>query len=362
MISNDHKKHHQMFQFHANEIGIWGIGCSALALLYESLKSTNPNQKIGYYDVKHKPENNEQEVNLNFNNIELKINQRIESHQISQFFNNADLLIVNGNHAVASKMILMLDGKKEFKPNETHLINTIALFYNEKTEKLAWQLHEANPKIELIVGTDHITINAFLNKFIESIKPVLSGLILTGGESSRMKQNKSLLVYHQEAQWFHLYKMLENKCNKTYISCTEKSAHLYNSYPVITDSLIGFGPLSGILSALLNLKNKAILVLACDLPLINLETIQQLIEERDQTKMATVFFNSETKFLEPLIAIYEPKALALMLAMLGQGYTCPRKMLLQNDIKTIKPKNPLTLKNVNFPDEKLQIEEMLKKL
>jgi len=253
-------------------------------------------------------------------------------------------------------------GKKEFKPNDALLEKTMAVFYNDETKTLARQLYEANQHIELIEGTVFSNINLYFQKFFQEQKPALNGLILTGGESTRMKQNKSLLVYHHEAQWLHLYNLLAKQCEKTFVSCAEKNESLYVEKPIITDNFIGYGPLSGILSALLTLKNKAILVLACDLPLINEDTIKYLILERDASKMATTFLNPESNFLEPLITIYEPKALHIMLTMLAQGYTCPRKMLMQNEVKIIHPKNPTALKNINFPEEKEQVLEMLKNI
>ena len=361
MISKDHKHHQQPnYQFHKNEIGIWGIGCTALGQLYINIKNANPSNSIAYYDVKHEAASNISNTWLNYNNVELHLNQAMAAHQVNQFFNNADLLIINGNHHVAKKMILILDGKKEFKPNEAHLEKTMAVFYNDETKTLAKQLHEANQQLELIEGTAFTNINLYFQKLIQEQIPAINGLILTGGESTRMKQNKSLLVYHHEVQWLHLYNLLASHCEKTFVSCAEKNASLYAEKPILTDTFIGYGPLSGILSALLNLKNKAILVLACDLPLINQDTIKQLIQERDPSKMATTFLNPESNFLEPLITIYEPKALHIMLTMLAQGYTCPRKMLMQNDIKIIHPKNPAALKNINLPEEKEQVLEMLK--
>jgi len=362
MISKDHKHQQQdTFQLHHNEIGIWGIGCTALNKLYEHFKTSNPTTKIGYYDIKHEVESDVIDVSLCCKNIELHLNQNLTEPQIKLFFNDADLLIINGNHHSASKMMLILDGKKEFKPNEIHLEKTVAIFYNAQTKAHAADLKIKGKNIELIEGTTLNTIDNYFKKLIAKQKGSINGLILTGGESSRMKQNKSLLVYHQQAQWLHLYDLLEGVCEKSFVSCTEKNAELFNQKPIIIDSLIGYGPLSGIISALLQLKNQALLVLACDLPLINAETINQLIEARDPSKMATTFLNPESKFLEPLITIYEPKALAIMLTMLSQGYTCPRKMLMQNDIKIIEPKNPMTLKNINFPEEREIVMEMIKK-
>jgi len=364
MISKEKSNHHHLTNkaTHLNEIGIWGIGCTALQQLYDIICQSNPNNKIGYYDVKHIEEPVNNYTSLNFKNVALQLQQNIESYQVSQFFNAADLVIVNGNHQHANNMILILDGKKAFKPNAEHLLKTTTIFYNLQTAVLAKELAAKNDKIELILGSDFETINQFIHKkHIQQNEASLIGLILTGGESTRMKQNKSLIVYHKEAQWLHLYHLLESKCAQTFISSSNKNAHLFEQKPIITDTLIDYGPLSGILSALLKFKNKAVLVLACDLPLLNETILNQLINERDSSKMATTFLNPDSNFLEPLITIYEPKALQIMLSMLAQGYTCPRKMLMQNDVKIIEPVAAYTLQNINHPEERDQILETLKK-
>lgn len=360
MISNEHKQHSKKYPLHKHEIGIWGIGCTALQELYDFVRDSNSNYIIGYFDIKHQAEVAASHTVLHHKLIHLQQNNQVNHPQISHFFNVADLLIINGNHEEATNMWLILNGKKEYKHDESKLAKTSFIFCNEKTKDIAVALKLQNPNIELILGTEWANLNEKVTFFLQSIKPTMNGLILTGGESTRMKQNKSLIVYHQQPQWLHLFYLLKNFCEETYISCTEKNANLYDQKNLIVDQLLGYGPLSGIISALLKFKDKAILVLACDLPLIDEATITHLIEERDASKMATTFFNEESGFLEPLITIYEPKALSIMLSMLAQGYSCPRKMLMQNDIKIINPKNTKTLKNINNAEEKEEILKMIK--
>jgi len=357
---NNHKNHHPNQNFARIEIGFWGIGCTAMQQLYTSLTEANTNYKIGFYDIKHE-EKLEAITTLNFNNVQLQLPQTISQYQINQFFNAADVVIINGNHHHSNNMWLILDGKKDFKPNDEHLEKTSIIFYNEQTKQLAKQLKEIHPSIQLISECQFDSIHQQLNALISKHIPTLSGIILTGGESTRMKENKSLIVYHKEPQWLHLYHLLNNYCEVTFVSCTEKNAELYDGKALLTDTFLGLGPLSGILTALRYFKNKAVLILACDLPLIDDDAISQLVEERDASKMATTFLNSESNFLEPLITIYEPKALPIMLTMMAQGYTCPRKMLMQNEIKVIHPKNATALKNINHPEEKNQILNMLLK-
>ena len=60
---------------------------------------------------------------------------------------------------------------------------------------------------------------------------------------------------------------------------------------------------------------------------------------------------------EPLITIWEPKSYGMMLALLAQGYSCPRKVLLNSDALSLTVPNPAALTNVNTPEELKAIED-----
>jgi molybdopterin-guanine dinucleotide biosynthesis protein A len=364
MISNvpNHKHHHRIPPIHPLEIGFWGVGCTALNHLYQQLIKQLPHLKIGYYDIKHHDVEASELSVIEQGHFHLRLNQPLQSHQIIAFFSPADLLIVNGNHSQANEMWLILDGKKPYKPSSENLSKTSHIFYNDTTKAEALKIAAENMHIHCVEGcSESDIINHLINKIKEKT-PALTGLILTGGNSTRMQQNKSMLIYHRQPQWLHLYDLMQSMGIETFISCTETNAPLFDQKPIIIDTLIGYGPLSGILSALLKNKNKAILVLACDLPLIDESILQELIAARDPSKVATAFFNEESGFLEPLIAIYEPRALPIMLQFLAQGYSCPRKMLMQSDILKVYTKNTQALSNVNFPEEREQIMKQLKNI
>ena len=56
------------------------------------------------------------------------------------------------------------------------------------------------------------------------------------------------------------------------------------------------------------------------------------------------------QFVEPLITIYEPKAYPVLLQYLAQGYSCPRKMLINSDVEIIEVDDSL-IRNINTPEE-----------
>ncbi len=188
----------------------------------------------------------------------------------------------------------------------------------------------------------------------------LNGLILTGGKSSRMGEDKSLIEYHSKPQSQHLYELVKEFLPNTYLSVREGQQFDYNG-DVIQDQLSTKGPINGILSAMKLYPNKAWLVLACDLPLISKKTIKQLVEARDPSKLATAFATEKTGLPEPLVAIWEYAALEpLNHHHLVEEKNCPRKFLLNNEIKIITPQDDLELYNANNPDEYKEAKAFLK--
>jgi molybdenum cofactor guanylyltransferase len=67
--------------------------------------------------------------------------------------------------------------------------------------------------------------------------------------------------------------------------------------------------------------------------------------------MKPAFLNPTSEFPEPLISIWEPKSYQTALSFLGQGISCPRKVLINSDTHLITVSNPTALMNVNTPDE-----------
>lgn len=182
-----------------------------------------------------------------------------------------------------------------------------------------------------------------------SKKAKLYGLILSGGKSTRMGNDKGLISYHGIPQREYLYQLLETICDKTFYSIRseqEEGLNIESNY--IIDKNEYRGPLNGILSAHKNYPDVAWLVLACDLPLLNQESLKELILQRDETKVATAYATTESGLPEPLVAIWEPQGLKKAIGyMETSGSSCPRKFLINSDVKLIFPKSDEVLYNAN---------------
>ena len=153
------------------------------------------------------------------------------------------------------------------------------------------------------------------------------GLVLSGGKSTRMGTDKGLIKYNGVPQREYLFDLLSEVCEETFVSLREEQkAELPTRMQTIIDLNEFKGPYNGLLSAHKKYPDAAWLVLACDLPLIDLDALKELISQRDNGKQATAFALKENPLPEPLCAIWEPHALVDSLSYLEAGNgTCPRK-------------------------------------
>lgn len=194
-------------------------------------------------------------------------------------------------------------------------------------------------------------------------KSGLYGLVLSGGKSTRMGEDKGLITYHGIPQRDYLYQLLNNICDETFMSIRpEQEDDFADDVNVVLDENIYRGPYNGLLSAHNAEPNIAWLVLACDLPLIDNKALEQLISQRNPNKIATAFATTKSKLPEPLCAIWEPKALSDSITYLeADNGTCPRKFLINSDVELVFPENDLVLMNANSKEDyKDALQHMIK--
>src|SRR5688572_27339763 len=178
----------------------------------------------------------------------------------------------------------------------------------------------------------------------------LNGLILAGGKSLRMGHDKSLIEYHNVSQREYLFNMLRNFCASVFTSCkiTHTVPVRFNPLP---DKFEFDSPLNGILTAFSHDSIAAWLTVPVDMPLIDVEIISYLLSKRDESKVATCFYDSDGKNPEPLIAIWEPRAHQLLQNFYQEGKISPRDFLRNHDTLIIEIPDRNALANINSPED-----------
>lgn len=190
----------------------------------------------------------------------------------------------------------------------------------------------------------------------------LYGLVVCGGKSTRMGQDKSLLVYHGQPQRYHLYEMLGKLCERVFISCNKEQFYtIPDKYATIVDAqeYEGIGPMASLLSAFKNYPEASFLVVGCDYPLINENHLQKLIEVNDEVIFATAYFNNETSFYEPLLSHYQNNIKSNL-----EFYFKQKNYSLQSLLKDVHASIivPVDLSVITSVDTPYEYEKVLKQL
>ena len=174
------------------------------------------------------------------------------------------------------------------------------------------------------------------------------GLILTGGQSSRMGSDKSLLDIKGKPHREYLFSILSAICPKVYTSCRSDQDVPASLNPLV-DQYAFAGPINGILSAFHTKPQVPWLIIAVDMPFIDESSLRFLIDHRDPDMMATCFIHQPQQFPEPLLTIWEPKAGPALLAFAKAGNRSPRVFLERERVRMLRPPNDQLLRNVNYP-------------
>jgi molybdopterin-guanine dinucleotide biosynthesis protein A len=183
----------------------------------------------------------------------------------------------------------------------------------------------------------------------------VTGVILAGGNSSRMKSNKALLPFQGELFIERIYRQLAS-IFRDIILVTNKP-ELYSFLPCtkVADFYPGMGSLAGIHAGLSNSKTRYIFVVACDMPLLNASLIRRLVATvHDQD----IVMPEGSGGLEPLHAVYGKGSLPVMEEALSRGKVkivdcCEglRTTILSRDVVAGIDPEFLSFRNINTPED-----------
>lgn len=372
MTLKEHKKHTDLVRpygnFGRNEWAIIGGQCAEIKILAGKVfDQLSANFKCAYADAVHDDETSTLPGRLG-NGAAIEYTDHINYHrfQYRQDFNTygfrtqfaeADLVLVNGNHHEARAQIVVIDETKKasLQKRVGRLKNVQLILLRDRATAVFDFIKDAVPNwqsLPVFAMDDTKQIIRFFEQRLEAARPPLYGLVLAGGKSERMGFDKGSADYHGKPQRYFVADLLEKHCTSVYISCRpDQQSAIAPGYQSLPDTFTGLGPFGAILSALREKPDAAWLVLACDLLLMDEETLQQLVDGRQPMDMATAFNSPENEFPEPLITIWEPKSYPVLLSFLAQGYSCPRKVLINSDVRLLSAIHPEALTNVNTPEE-----------
>lgn len=137
----------------------------------------------------------------------------------------------------------------------------------------------------------------------------LKGIVLAGGLSSRLGHDKAKIRLGDNNDIDLLHRSAE--LVKSVVGNATIVGRQVEGYDSIADLIPGRGPVGGIASALMAHRGYAILVVSCDLPFMDRETLERLMEYRQKAPkgtLMTAYRQKDTGHKEALVAIYEAPA------------------------------------------------------
>lgn len=147
------------------------------------------------------------------------------------------------------------------------------------------------------------------------LPPPLGAAILAGGASKRMGQNKALL----KISGTHIIEVVvarlsEAELGEPIVITNQPEQYDFLGLTCISDDIPGLGPIGGILTALRHSPFKRVLVVGCDMPLLNPALLGYMASiEGDYHAIVPTWHDAGgTLRFEPLHAIYHKSALPII--------------------------------------------------
>lgn len=183
--------------------------------------------------------------------------------------------------------------------------------------------------------------------------PELRALVLAGGRSERLGQDKAALEWGGQSLLERTVRLVEPLVSGLRVAVRADQADdaLRRRYALLIDALANAGPAAGLLAAHRSAPAAAWLVVACDLPRLDTTTLEALLRGRDPRRAATAFRDPRTGHAEPLCAIYEPATLARLAAGSDRVHAGPRALLDGADVCVLAPPDAHALESLNTRED-----------
>ena len=165
----------------------------------------------------------------------------------------------------------------------------------------------------------------------ENIK---SCIILCGGKSSRMGQDKGSMIIQNEPMINHILSTLNNQINEAVIVLNNKERidkycdfidpkdYTYN-ITFVEDKIKNKGPLPGIMTGLSQITSNYALILPCDSPYVSKKYINTIFNEIEDNCQAVVPYHdieNKLKTSEPLHSIYNKNILSEIERLISEDW------------------------------------------
>ncbi|HUT28618.1 MAG TPA: NTP transferase domain-containing protein [Sedimentisphaerales bacterium] len=172
-----------------------------------------------------------------------------------------------------------------------------------------------------------------------------TAIIMAGGDSTRMGQDKSMLPVNGRPMIKYICDRLTPHFDQIIVSAGDPSMYAFLGVPVVPDRIAGRGPLMGIASVLAASASDVNFVIACDIPEFDVGLVRRMLRRR-RDHDAVVPRTGGSQY-EPLFAVYKKSVLGAMEQALSSGKTRVMDGLSACDVKYLDLAADEQPKNIN---------------
>lgn len=150
----------------------------------------------------------------------------------------------------------------------------------------------------------NISINTAMQATDNGESDSITAIILAGGRSSRMGQDKALLMWQQRPLIAHIVECLQAQVERIAINTNSPQAFADFGLPMIADEFSeSRGPLAGIAAALNYSSTRLTLIVPCDNPLLSSQLTARLqaAMKSEQADLAYARSGGDKHYLHALI-------------------------------------------------------------
>ena len=197
----------------------------------------------------------------------------------------------------------------------------------------------------------------FVNAHFKSCASPLHGAVFVGGQSRRMGQPKFALTYNGISETERAVGILGRFCEKVFLSARAdldlgELGNIKNAER-INDEHIQLGPVGGLATVMGRYPDKAWMITACDMPLIQKKDFEIILEQRDPLRYGTCYVQKGRLGYEPMCAIYEPKFITPLYEAMSRRELSLSRIIGDLPFKEIKiPEGDrANFMNINTPED-----------
>lgn len=141
----------------------------------------------------------------------------------------------------------------------------------------------------------------------------ITGVILSGGKSSRMGTNKALLKLGNTTVIERAVNLITPLFPKIFLSTNSPEEYSFLQLPFLQDEQKGIGPVAGIYAGLKHAETEKVFIISCDIPLMTRDVIEFLCEYNSSSP---ILISTADGFIQPLCGLYNRSLLPALTAFI----------------------------------------------